>query len=162
MASRKGYQKPVISAYEIELLSPDRALIAYPLVLAGHPEVELEQWLRYVRALTEQPPERSGVLGLRGDAGYFCGLLIYRNDREPWHEPRLSVELFVAVDLVNVRAVTDALLAAAEAKAAALACAVLQIRIEHGPDLVKRIRQAGYRPAAELMTKDIPALPKPN
>ncbi len=136
--------------------------MAYPLVLAAHPAVELQQWLRYVRALTELPPECSGVLGLRGDGGYFCGLLIYRNDREPWHDPRLSVELFVAIDLVNVRAVTDALLAAAEAKAAALACTVVQIRIEHGPKLVARIRQAGYRPAAGLMAKDITALPKPN
>jgi hypothetical protein len=58
--------------------------------------------------------------------------------------------------------VTDALLAAAEAKAAALACTIVQIRIEHGPKLVERIRQAGYRSTAVLMTKDITALPKPN
>lgn len=149
-------------AYDLKPLSPDNASIAYPVISAAYPAVELQQWLQYVRALTELPPNKSGILGLRSDAGYFCGLLIYRNDREPWHEPRLSVELFVAIDLVNVRAATDALLAAAEAKAAALACTAVQIRIEDGQELARRIGRAGYRQTAALMTKSIAALPPVN
>ncbi len=152
-----GPIRPMAQAYRVEPLSPDRARIAYPVVAALYPTLGQESWQRYARTLTESPQDQTGALGLSTEAGYFCGLLIFRNDREPWHEPRLTVDLFVAIDVTAVHAATLALLAAAEAKAAALACTVVQIRIEQGPDLVQRIRQAGYRPAGEMMAKQVAA-----
>ena len=158
----KGSKPPAVGRYRIELLSPELAVIAYPVVAAAYPAVGFERWQGYARTAAAAPPELSGVLGLRADAGYFCGLLVYRNDREPWHKPRLSVELFVALDVIDERTAIDALIAAAEAKAAALACPTVQVRIERASDLVNRIRQAGYRPVGELMAKEIPATTKIN
>jgi hypothetical protein len=151
----KGIKPPAVGAYGVERLSPELAVIAYPVVAAAYPEVGIERWRRYVRTAAAAPPERSGLLGLRVDSGYYCGLLIYRNDREPWHEPRLSVELFIALDVIDARSAIDTLIAAAEAKAAALACPTVQVRIDRASELVGRIRQAGYRPVGELMTKEI-------
>ena len=71
--------------------------------------------------------------------------------------PRLSIELFVALDVIDAWTAIDALIAAAEARAATLACTAVQIRIERGSELVSRIWQAGYRPIGELMTKEISA-----
>lgn len=158
----KGVKPPAVGTYGVERLSAEHAVIAYPVVAAAYPAVSLERWQHYAVSAAAAPPERSGILGLRIDAGYFCGILIYRNDREPWHEPRLSVELFVALDVIDVRTAIDALIAAAEAKAAALACPTIQVRIEQPSELASRIRQAGYRPVGELMTKEISSTPKIN
>ena len=150
-------------SYSVEPLSPDEVTIVYPLVAAVYPVAGVQQWQRYARALTAAPPERSGVLALRGEAGYFCGVLVYRNDQEPWHEPRLNVDLFVALDLIDARAATDALLGAAEAKAAALACTTVQIHATRGLEpLVEQIRRAGYAPAGQLMTKGVSKLNSAN
>ncbi len=151
----KEVKPPAIGTYGVERLSPELAVIAYPVVAAVYPAVGFERWQRYVRTVAAAPPEQSGLLGLRVDAGYYCGLLIYRNDREPWHEPRLSVELFIALDVIDARNAIDALIAAAEAKAVALACPTVQVRIERGSESGNRIRQAGYRPLGELMIKEI-------
>lgn len=150
------------AVYQVGVLSPEHAAIVYPLVLAAFPTVELGQWRNYARTVMEAPPDRVGILGLRNGAGYFCGLLIYRNEREPWHEPRLSIDLFLALDLIEVETAIDALLTAAEAKAIALGCVAVQIRLEHKPDVRGRVRRAGYRTAAELMTKAVPVPPARN
>jgi hypothetical protein len=158
----KGVKPPAIGAYGVERLSPKLAVIAYPVVAAAYPALGFERWRRYARTAAASPPERSGLLGLRTDSGYYCGLLIYRNDREPWHEPRLSVELFIALDIIDARIAIDALIAATEAKAVALACPTVQVRIERASELISRVRQAGYRPVGEIMTKEIPATTKIN
>lgn len=144
-----------VRPYRVEPLSPEHARIVYPVVAAAYPAVAAERWQHYARTLTQLPQDQAGLLGLSTDTGYFCGLLVYRNDREPWHEPRLTVELFVAIDVTAVDAAIDALLAAAEAKAVALACTMVQIRIERGQNLASRIRRSGYRSAGELMTKQV-------
>jgi len=86
----KGVKPSAFGTYGVELLSPELAVIAYPVVAAAYPTVGFEQWRGYAGTVAAAPPERSGLLGLRSDSGYYCGLLVYRNDREPWHEPRLG------------------------------------------------------------------------
>jgi hypothetical protein len=158
----KGVKPEADGTYGVERLSPELAMIAYPVVAAAYPAVGFEQWRRYARTAAAAPPGRSGLLGLRADSRYYCGLLIYRNDREPWHEPRLSVELFVALDIINARTAIDALIAAAEARAIALSCPTIQVRVERPSELVSRIREAGYQPAGVLMTKEMSATTKIN
>jgi len=148
--------------FRIEPLSPDLLSIMYPVVAAAYPTVRLESWQSYAGTIIASPPDRCGLLGLRGDDGYFCGLLIYRNGREPWREPRLAVDLFIALDLVNPEAATNALLAAAEMKAVALACEAVEINVEHGLNIDQHLKRAGYRSTAELMTKRIAAPPRVN
>jgi len=75
---------------------------------------------------------------------------------------RVSVELFVALDVIDPPTAIDALIAEAEARAAALACLTVQVCIDRDSDLASRIRKAGYRPVRALMTKEIPATTKIN
>jgi len=150
--------------YRVEALAPDQVLIAYPLVTAAFPAVGVRQWQDYAAGMAAAAAE-SGVLGLRSAAGYFCGLLIYRNDRGPWHEPRLDVDLFVALDLIDTRTATTALIGAAEDKAAALGCTRVFVRLDGGPDSIRtQLRGAGYRPADGVVAKSlaVPAATRPN
>lgn len=143
-------------SYSIHALLPDEAAIVFPLVNGAYPSVDLKQWNDFVRIFTQASPEESGLLGLRGEGGYFCGLLIYRCNRNPWHEPRMAVDLFVAFDLVESGAAVGALLAAAEAEANALACLTVEIRVdERHKSLAGIVNKAGYALAAELLTKAI-------
>ena len=158
----KGLKPPAFGTYQVELLSPELAVIAYPVVAAAYPTVAVEQWRGYAGSVAAAPPEQSGLLGLCSDSGYYCGLLVYRNDRGPWHEPRLSVELFVALDMIDPRTAINALIAAAEARAAALSCLTVQVCTDRDSDMASRIRKAGYRPVRALMTKEIPAMTKIN
>lgn len=142
--------------YRVEALSADQVMVAYPLVAATFPAVGVQQWQDYAGALAEAPPNESGVLALRSGAGYFCGLLIYRNDRGPWHEPRLDVDLFMALDLIDTRTATAALIKAAEAKAAALGCTTVFMRLDGGPDSIRtQLRVAGYVPTDGVVAKNI-------
>lgn len=151
--------------YRVEALAPDQVLIAYPLVTAAFPAVGVQQWQDYAADMAAAAAAESGVLGLRSAAGYFCGLLIYRNDRGPWHEPRLDVDLFVALDLIDTRTATAALIGAAEDKAAVLGCTTVFVRLDGGPDSIRtQLRGAGYRPADGVVAKRlaVPAAGRPN
>ncbi len=150
--------------YRIEALAPDKVAIAYPLVTAAFPAVGVRQWQDYAGALAAAPAAEGGVLALRSGGGYFCGLLIYRNDRGPWHEPRLDVDLFMALDLIDTRTATAALIGAAEAKAAALGCTTIFVRLDGGPDSIRtQLRVAGYGPTDGVVAKTIEApVARPN
>jgi hypothetical protein len=139
-------------SFSVHALSTDEVPIVFPLVNGAYPALDLKQWNDAALAFAQA--ENSGLLGLRGEGGYFCGLLIYRCDRNPWHEPRMAVDLFVALDLIEGATAVGALLAAAEAKANALACLTVQIRVDdRHAALPELVRKAGYAPAAELLTK---------
>lgn len=143
-------------SYSIHALSPNEVPIVFPLVGAAYPMLDLKQWNDVARAFARGHAGECGLLGLRSEGGYFCGLLIYRCDRNPWHEPRMAVDLFVALDLIESRAAVAALLEATEAKANALACLTVQIHIDHCQAALSRhVRQAGYSRTAELLTKAI-------
>jgi hypothetical protein len=153
----------MVQFYRVEPLPADQVMIAYPLVTAAFPAVGLQQWQDYAGGLAGASPAESGVLALRNDAGYFCGLIIYRNDRGPWHEPRLNVDLFVALDLIDAGTATAALIEAAEAKAADLGCTAVFIRLDGGLESIRaQLRAAGYRPTDGVVAKTIQASTRPN
>jgi len=144
--------------FTVEPLPKEQALVAYPLIVAVFPAVGIQQWWTYVNSLTEAPPNKSGVLALRSEVGYFCGLLIYRNDRAPWHEPRLDVDLFLTLDLIDSSSANNAMLKAAEEKAIVLACSTIFIRLDGGSESMRiQLRQAGYTPTDGVVTKKIGA-----
>jgi hypothetical protein len=143
-------------SFSIHALSADEVPVVFPLVNGAYPALDLKQWNDAARPFAQAPAEACGLLGLRGEGGYFCGLLIYRCERHPWHEPRMGVDLFVALDLIDEGPAVAALLGAAEAKANALACLTVQIRVDdRHTALAKHVRDAGYSPSAELLTKAI-------
>jgi hypothetical protein len=138
-------------------LSPDLVSVAFPLVNAAIPTVDLATWQRFVQPMTNADLVGSeGVIGLRNEAGYLCGLMVYRIDRDLKNGVTLAVDLLVALDLVNVIAAGRALLQAAEAKALELHCSGIHIRLgSEQKALADCLNAGGYRPSANLYCKKV-------
>ncbi len=138
-------------------LTPDQIAVVFPLVHAAVPEINLDTWRGFVRSLGEGTTSSpSGVLGVRNEAGYICGLLIFRAEQDLRHGKVLAINLFIALDLVNEEEAASALLQAAEAKAGELKCAATHVRIDSAQkSLPHRFTAAGYRNEAEIFCKSV-------
>src|SRR5581483_1568140 len=125
---------------------------AFPLVQAAFPGLEFDEWRMFTaRLVGEAEGARSGAMGLRNEAGYLCGLLIYRAEPHLRHGTVLSIDLFTALDVTGEAAATNALLTAAEAKASELGCSATHILIDIAQRrLAEAIAKAGHRKEATL------------
>jgi hypothetical protein len=127
-------------------LGADELGIVFPLVQAVLPQLELATWRWYMQPLSEQSePSSCGAIGLRNAAGYVCGLLTYRAERDLRCGTVLAVDLFTTLDLVSERPATFALLEAAELKARELACTRIHIHLDDAQtSIANRLGLAGY------------------
>ena len=149
-------------SFNILPLGAPQIPIVFPLVNAAYPDIDMDRWQQFAGALIEAP-QLSGALGLQGEGGYFSGVLIYRISRDLRTGLYLAVDLFVALDLVDGRAAVEALMSTAEARAAELDCASVQLRIDSShKSLVQHAKRTGYATAAELLSKKIPKRTAPN
>jgi hypothetical protein len=145
-------------------LRPDQTALVFPLVRAAVSGVDLETWQGHVRSLGDGMPSRpSGTLGLRNEAGYVCGLLVFRVDQDLRHGRVLAISLFIALDLVNEEEAAGALLQAAEAKARELRCAAMHIRLDAAQkSLMHRFAAAGYRNEVHVFCRRMESGPLPS
>jgi hypothetical protein len=134
---------------------------AFPLVQAAFPGLEFGPWRTFAaRLLGEAEGARSGAVGLRSEARYLCGLLIYRAERHLRHGKVLRVDLFTALDVTGEAAAANALLTAAEAKAVELGCSATHILIDGAQRrLAETIAKAGHRSEAKLFCERLAAAP---
>jgi hypothetical protein len=141
-------------------LAPADIPPAFPLVQAAFPGLDFGEWRTFAaRLLGEMEGARSGAVGLRNEAGYLCGLLIYRTERHLRHG-KVLVDLFTALDVTGEAAAANALLTAAEAKASELGCSATHILIDRAQrHLAETIAQAGHRSEANLFCKHLAATP---
>jgi hypothetical protein len=159
---REGVQDAAMSRYFTSFaLSPDQVALAFPLVRAAVPLVDLRAWQGFIRATTDAPgPATVGALGLRHEGGYICGLIVYRKQQDLRHGMTLVVDLFVALDLVSEAPAANALFHAAEAKARELGCTAVQIRLNAGwQSLAEHARSHGYGTEAQILAKPLEAAP---
>ena len=142
-------------------LTPAEIAPAFPLVHATFPELDFTAWRTFAaHLLGDTASARIGAMGLRNEAGYLCGVLAYRAERNLRHGKVLSVDLFTALDVTGEAAATKALLTAAEAKAAELGCSATHILIDATQHrLTETIAQAGHRNEAKLFCKQLAAMP---
>jgi hypothetical protein len=151
-------------AFSTSPLTADQIALLFPLVSAVVPQIDLAHWRSFARPLAEDmAPPRSGAICLRNAAGYACGLLSYRVERDLRHGSVLAVDFFVALDLVSDEGTTHALLEAAEAKAMELHCSAMRI-CSHVTQttLVDRLAAAGHRKEATVFWKAVAAGAPPN
>jgi hypothetical protein len=136
---------------------------AFPLVQAAFPELDFAAWRVFVaRLLGEGEGARAGAVGLRNEAGYLCGLLIYRAERHLRHGEVLRIDVFTALDVTGEAAAVNALLIAAEAKASELGCSTTHILIDGAQRcLAETLARAGHRSEAKLFCKELAAT-RPN
>jgi hypothetical protein len=144
-------------------LTSDDVALAFPLVHAAAPDITLERWQSFAKPLVDVlVPQPAGAIGLRNEAGYFCGLLTYRTDRDLRYGTVLTIDLFTALDVINDAEATNALLQAAEEKARQLNCAATLIRIDPAQkSLAKRIARAGLGSEGKLFCKHVAPRPAP-
>ena len=59
---------------------------AFALVQALHPGMTLDNWRGFAIPLVDQElPAQSGLAGVRNEAGYLCGLFVYRVEPDLSH-----------------------------------------------------------------------------
>lgn len=150
-------------AFTTSSLAAEDIDIAFPLIHAALPDVSLATWRDFARGFIGLPsPYPAGAIGLRNEAGYLCGILTYRVDRDLRHGTVLSVDIFAALDVTGEEAAMRALLLAAEAKAHELRCGVARIQIEGRQGArTQRLLASGYRQQSSVFSKALapPAAP---
>ena len=150
-------------AFTTSALSADDIGIAFPLIHAALPDVALATWRDFARGFVGLPaPFPAGAIGLRNEAGYLCGVLTYRIDRDLRHGMALSVDIFAALDVTGEAAAMRALLHAAEAKAQELRCAAIRIHIEgRNRKQPRQFAASGFRQQASVFAKELapPGMP---
>lgn len=131
--------------------------LAYPLIRAAVPDVDLAAWRGFARGIVDLPPPGpAGGVCLRSEAGYLCGVLTYRIDRDLRHGTALTIDVFAALDVTGEEAAFRALLQTAEEKAHELRCAAVRIHLERPAGiLANRLSGAGYACQATIFCKSV-------
>jgi hypothetical protein len=126
-------------------LPGDQILQALPLVQVTWPSTNARAWQSYVDFINSRTGgAASGVIALGDDGNYLSGLMVYEVEHDLEQGAILTVHLFTAVDLANSDTPVRALIETAQAKAAALGCGSLQIRLyEEQTTLGTQLRSLG-------------------
>jgi hypothetical protein len=133
----------------------------FPLVRDAMPELDLPEWRRRAAELVAAENRgRCGLIGVRGDAGYFCGLAIFHI--EPGRNgTTLIADHFIAYDVLDRTQVSGVLLAGLDALARQLGCIAVETSLTKPRDrLVERFRAAGHNAKLVLMSKQLDAEPR--
>jgi hypothetical protein len=140
-------------SYQSGVMSDQLAPQALPLVQATWPEVDLLNWLSFVRFFNgETTGPESCILVMSDPSGHLCGILAYRLDHNLRDGLMLSIPLFTAVDVANSLQTVRALLDIAKARASELGCAGVQIRMDKEQSkLAARLRSLGLSSEAGLL-----------
>ncbi len=135
-----------------DLALKDYAL-AFPLIQAMVPGITLDSWLAYA---TAGPSVEHGIVALRSDAKYICGLFLYRIAADLIDGKIFTVDLFVTLDLLREEFAFDALHQIAEARAIELKCNQMEIRVRQNQSLLgQRLQKSGHDPRWQLFCKRI-------
>lgn len=141
--------------FRVAILSDDQVPQAFPLIQAMWPGTDLPAWQKFVHFFNDRASAGdAGVLALHDPAGYIGGLLVYRLDHDLLTGPVLAVHLFATLNLMNSPQTVRTLLDAAEARATAMGCNGIQIRLPHNQrSLASHLRTLGLSLDAGLYSK---------
>jgi len=138
-------------------LAEGQATLTLPLAQVTWPDLDLEQWRRFIRSFSAYGKRTpSGILALRDAGDYFCAMFAYRVDPDVRRGLVLSVQLFTAVDLANSPKFAQTLLSAAEAKGREFGCSSVEIRLYRAQsNLAFQLRSLGLADTAAIVSKSI-------
>jgi len=128
----------------------------FPVMRLAEPDLNLGTWLVYCRRMTRaKAGARAGIMVARRRGHSLpCGAIHYRLDRNLRHGRLLTVEHFVALDLLYPHAVLAALFKALDGVAAECGCtAIRSILHDSGVDTLDKLRIAGHRRDGMTLTK---------
>lgn len=141
-----------MSAYSVTRLQPSAARLAYPLVRAAEPLVDLNAWLAYVRGAEGR--KRGVMVATRAGGAFPSGMFCYACARDPALGQVMTANYIVALDILDPAPLTAALMAALEALAAELGCDAIRAFVSGGaPDIEAALRARGHRVEATAFQK---------
>jgi hypothetical protein len=146
-------------AFTVRALAPDQIRSVYPLIREAMPEVDLTAWTEFARRLTGRRLGNAGIMAVWREGRPFpCGLFCYRVDTTLGQGRVLMAEYFVAVDLLDPKAVLDALVAELDALGQRLGCNAVRTVVHGGePEITGGLAAAGHAPEASLLLKALAA-----
>ncbi len=144
-------------SFELAPLRASLLLQAYPLVREVAPEVTLDQWRRYARALIRSPRERqSGIVALRCENNYLRGLFAYRVVPDLLSGRTLVVDCLAVSTLFSPGEIADALLAEAERIAQRHRCATVHAAFKARSEEVEEVlARRGFDPCGACRLKPL-------
>jgi hypothetical protein len=131
---------------------------AFALIRALHPSLTLDNWRSFATPLVDQEEmAQSGLICVRNERGYLCGLFVYRVESDLAHERAFVVDIIAALDVVDAKFVIRAMMAAAEATALRLDCGITRVRVNRNQTgLGLYLRENGLGVEGELLSTPMP------
>jgi hypothetical protein len=120
--------------FTAKTLTGDQSAQAFPVIQTIVPSITLEHWNDFVHLLTHDDAcqgRQAGIMTVQSERGYIHGLFCYTVGVDIHHGPVLSIENFVALDLVERELAIKALVNAMEKIAHRLDCHAIHV---HLPD----------------------------
>ncbi len=142
--------------YLVKPLGSDQAPQAYPLVQSASPQLTLDQWLDYVRALARDArvdPLAGGVMSVQNRDGYIYGIYCHAVEHDIQHGKVLKVSNFVAANLYDSTGVMDGLIDSMASIARDHGCAAVHVDLPEeakretrpADGVVSQLKGAGYQ-----------------
>jgi hypothetical protein len=127
---------------------------AFALIQALHPSLTLDTWRAFARPLVDQAPSgQYGLVGVRNEAGYLCGLFVYRVEPDLAHERAFVVDVIAALDVVDQKRVIRATMEAVRAMAHRLRCRITRVRVNRNQaGLALFLRESGLEIEGEFLS----------
>jgi hypothetical protein len=146
-----------MAAFTLRALAPEQILSVYPLIREAMPAVDLTAWMNFARHLTGRRSSHNGIMAAWREGRPFpCGLFCYRVDKTLGQGKVLIAEYFVAVDLLDPKAVLAALVEELDDLGHRLGCNAVRSVVHGGtPEVAGGLVAAGHAPEASLLLKGL-------
>lgn len=127
---------------------------AFALIQALHRSQTLDNWRTFASPLVDQKPlAQCGLVGVRDEAGYLCGLFVYRVEADLAHGRAFTVDIIAALDIVGPQIVIRAMMEAAQAKAQQLGCGITRVRVTRDQTAIALcLRRNGLKVEGQLLS----------
>jgi len=103
---------------------------AFALIQALYPDLALDDWRTFAGLLTRRPsPRQCGMVGVRNEAGYLCGLFTYHVEPSLRCGHALVVDVLAALDVMDVKAVMRMILDTILSTASRQQCGIAYVRL---------------------------------
>jgi hypothetical protein len=127
---------------------------AFALIQALHRSQTLDNWRTFASPLVDQKPlAQCGLVGVRNEAGYLCGLFVYRVEADLAHKRAFIVDVIAALDIAGPQYVSHAMMETAQARAQQLGCGITRVRVTRDQTaLALCLRQNGLKREGQLLS----------
>ncbi len=151
---------------ETRPLTPERVAQAFPLIQTALPAVTLEEWRDFALPLVSPAGQAtSGVVTVLSEQDFIVGLCCYRVEKNLHHGAVLMADPFLALDLLDLKAVASALADAIESLAREWHCTAIHTSLPatgvKGAEnwLVRNLRGRGHQVESLRMCKLLASSP---